>query len=78
MTRSDQGSPTHGIGTDEAFREGEEFCIAPHIEGAAGKIFAANDLADGLVVIADFKRGEAIFAEGARSVAPGLAALSTA
>jgi len=71
---SDKRRPAGGVGRLEAVGDGEKLGVAPHIEGSAGKIVAAGFFLEGVVVVGDFERGEAVFAERFGGVAPGFAA----
>src|SRR5260370_39826047 len=63
IARGDQRRAANGAWSYEVFRKREKRGITPHIEVACGEIFAANSFLQGIVVIGDFERGEAIFAE---------------
>ncbi len=76
FARGDQRRAANGAWTYEVFRKREKRGITPHIEVAAGKIFAANSFLQGIVIIGDFERGETVFAERAGNVAPGSAAFA--
>src|SRR5260370_23187616 len=72
-----QGHPRRdadGGGWRVAFRQRQKLGIAPHVEGAAGKGFAADLFLERVVVERDFQGRKAVFAEGPRGIAPGLAA----
>src|SRR5437660_8874993 len=77
LARGDQRSAADGIWTNEVFGKREQLGIAPHVEVAAGEVFPAGNFLQRIIVVSNFKRREAIFAERAGDVAPGLAAFST-
>jgi hypothetical protein len=55
----------------------EKLGITPHIELAAGEVFASRGFFEGVVVVDNFEGGETVFAEGPRFIAPGLSTFST-
>jgi hypothetical protein len=77
LARGDQRRAADSVRASEAFGKREKLGIAPHVEVAAGQIFAVGDFFECVIIVGDFERGEAVFAERAGNVAPGLATFST-
>jgi hypothetical protein len=77
FARRHQRRATDGVNAGKVLRQREKLGIAPHIEITGGESFAASDFFQGIIVVGDFQRRKAVFAEGARSVAPGFAAFPT-
>src|SRR6266852_5618803 len=58
FARRHQRRAADGVWTGVAFGKREKLRIAPHVEVASGKIFAAGDLFQRVVIVGDFKRGK--------------------
>src|SRR2546429_1432754 len=77
FARGNQRCAANGVWPSEVFGKREKLGIAPHVEVAARKILSAGDFLQRVVIVGNFERGEAVFAERAGNVAPGLAAFAT-
>src|SRR5260370_27871727 len=78
LARGHQRRAADGVWTSVAFGKREKFGITPHVEVASGESFAADGLLEGIVIVGDFERREAVFAKRAGDIAPGLAAFAAA
>src|SRR5438094_346140 len=76
LVRQNQRCASRGRGWSKAFAERQQLGIAPHVERARRKIFAARDFLQRVVIVGNFERREAVFAKRPGHVAPGFAAFA--
>src|SRR5260370_40184556 len=78
FVRADERCAANGVWTGVAFGKREKLGIAPHVEVAAGKVFAAGEIFLRAMIVKRFKRGENVLAERAANFSPGLEVFSPA